>query len=338
VTEPVWPAPAPGTRWLFRLPNWIGDAVMVLPALRALPRDGQTRLGVAHPRVLDLYRASGLLDDLWPAEGWRAPGALARRLRAWKPDRAVVFTEALSGAVLARASGADRRLGPRRAGTRSLFTQAVAAPGREAPLWRRYAALARGAGAARVQADFRLEAGSDAVRRAGELLRDCGADPVALAPGATYGPAKQWPLESAAALCETLRSRGTPVVVVGGAAEKPLGAALSEHGARDLTGGTGLLDAVALFARCRAVVTNDSGALHLARAAGTPVVAIFGSTSPLWTGPEPEDGETLWLGLLCSPCFRRRCRFRGEDELRCLREIGVDAVLAALDRTARGVS
>lgn len=339
MTGAAWAPPAPGTRWLLRLPNWIGDAILVLPALRSLPRRDQVRLGVAHPRVIDLYRASGLLDELWPAAGWRAPASLARRLRAWKPERAVVFTEAISGALLARTAGSAQRLGPGRAVTRPFLTRALEEAGRGRPLWRHYVELAREAGGGPAVPDFRLDPGPAAAQRAEDLMEGIPeGDAVALAPGAIYGPSKQWPGESFAALARTLADRKIPVVVVGGAAEREAGAALAAAtGARDVTGATGLLEAIAVLARCRALVTNDSGALHLARAAGTPVVALFGSTSPVWTGPEPEEGETLWLGLPCSPCFRRRCPLPAADHLRCLREIEVDTVVAALERVVARV-
>ncbi len=92
-----------------------------------------------------------------------------------------------------------------------------------------------------------------------------------------------------------------------------------------------------MLVRMRVLVTNDSGALHLARAAGTPVVGLFGSTSPRWTGPEPEEGTALWLGLECSPCFRRECPLAGDDHLRCLRDLGVEPVWAeTADRAGIG--
>ncbi len=333
MTRAVWPPPSSGTRWLLRLPNWIGDAVMVLPALRALAMPGQRFLGVAHPRVLPLYGAAGFFETLLPARGAGAPLDLRKRAQSWAPDRAVIFNDAWSGALLAALSGAERRLGRRRPGRGFFLTDLLPATDRSRPLWRDYAELAVAAGGVEAtQPDFRLEPDTADHARATELLGPPGTRPVALAPGAAYGPAKQWPLDRFEALARTLRERGVPVVAIGGEAERSLGARLAAAGARDLTGATGLMDAVAVLARCRALVTNDSGALHLGRAAGVPVVALFGSSTPRWTGPEPHEGEALWLGLPCSPCFRRRCPLNGDRTMRCLRDLPVEEVLETLGR------
>jgi heptosyltransferase-2 len=139
-------------------------------------------------------------------------------------------------------------------------------------------------------------------------------------------------MESFLRLARSLVQRGVPVIVVGGAPDRDAGHRLAGAGALDLTGRTSLREAVAVLARARVLVTNDSGALHLGRAAGTRVVGLFGSSSPLWTGPEPGEGEALWLGLPCSPCFRRRCPLHGDAVLRCLRDLPVETVLAATER------
>ncbi len=337
MTAAVWPPPSPGTRWLLRLPNWIGDAVMVLPALRALPGEGQHYLGLAHPRVLPLYGAADIFERLLPALGARAPWELRSEVRGWRPDRAVTFTDAMSGAVLAAQSGAKLRLGRRRPGRVLLLTDLLPASQRSISLWREYAELAAAAGGGTIERpEFRIEPDRRARARAEELLAPLGGRaPVALAPGAAYGPAKQWPMERFEAAARALRGRGEATIVVGGDAERPLGARLAGAGALDVTGETGLMDAVAVLARCRALVTNDSGALHLGRAAGVPVAALFGSSTPHWTGPEPHEGEALWRGLTCSPCFRRSCPLGGDEHLRCLRDIPVEQVLDALERVMR---
>jgi len=314
---------------MIRLPNWIGDAVMVLPAVRSLPREGQIRIGVAHPRALPVYEASGLFDTLLPARGASAPIALRRALRALRPRRALVFTEALSGAWLARVSGAPERLGW--AGPGRAWGASLPPPERDAPLWRSYLRLAAAAGGSPPdRPDFRLEPGNAARERARQWLEP-SSPWVALAPGASYGPSKQWPLPHFERLVRVLRERGNRVVTLGSRADREAGAHLATAGALDLTGRTTLLDAVAVLAGCRAAVTNDSGSLHLARAAGTPVVGVFGSSSPRWTGPEPWEGRALWLGLDCSPCFRRTCPLRGADHLRCLRDIDPGSVADAVE-------
>lgn len=334
MTSPVWPAPASGTRWLLRLPNWIGDAVMVLPALRALPRDQQTWMGVAHERVLPLYRATGMFDALHAARGARAPLELRTVARGYAPDRAVVFTEALSGSVLARVSGARLRLARGGRWQRTLVTHCLPPATRRRSHWRELLDLAKAAGGtAPASPDFRIALDDAITEKANGLLGGSAqSSPVALAPGAAYGPAKRWPLARFLELSEALRANGERVVIVGGPGERELGARLRDTGAVDLTGQTDLMEAVAVLARCSVLVTNDSGALHLGRAAGIRVVALFGSSSPMWTGPEPEEGHALWLGLPCSPCFARECPLSGEARLRCLNDIPVRAVLETLEQ------
>ena len=291
-------------------------------------------MGVAHRRVLPLYRASGMFDELHSAHGARAPFALCGVVRRYAPERALVFTEALSGTLLARLSGARLRLARGGAWQRAGSTQCLPRATRRRPHWRELLDLATAAGGTASPApDFRIPLDFATTAKAGALLGALvESRPVALAPGAAYGPSKRWPLGRFLKLTEALRATGEQVVVVGGPEEKNLGARLGEVGALDLTGQTGLMDVVAVLARCSALVTNDSGALHLGRAAGTRVVALFGSSSPVWTGPEPEEGDALWLGLPCSPCFKRECPLSGEARLRCLEDIPVGTVLETLER------
>ncbi|HET9233179.1 MAG TPA: lipopolysaccharide heptosyltransferase II [Candidatus Eisenbacteria bacterium] len=333
MTAALWPPPASGTRWIIRLPNWVGDAIMVLPALRALPRDEQFRVGIAHPRVLDLYAATGVFDQLVSATGASAPFALASRLRRLRPDRCLVFTEAPSGGWLALLSGAPLRLGRAGRWGRILLSHVMPRATRREAAWREHARLAEAAGAPFPDApDFRVPTSESARELAMQWLPDEGAPIVVLAPGAAYGPAKRWPIASFAELTRRLVQDGFRVVALGSSAERSMGEFLSQAGAQDLTGRTNLMQSIAVLGRARLLVTNDSGALHLARAAGTSVLALFGSSSPVWTGPEPAEGRVLQHPVPCSPCFRRECPLTGEDHLRCLRGISVDEVAAAVTR------
>jgi heptosyltransferase-2 len=156
---------------------------------------------------------------------------------------------------------------------------------------------------------------------------------VALMPGAAYGPAKQWPISNFAALAGLLSSRGQEVWVLGSAGEHALGEKIragaapgTGPGVFNLCGQTSLEDTVDLLSATHAAVTNDSGLMHVAAAAGTRVVAIYGSSSPDFTPPLTARKTILYRGLDCSPCFQRECPL---GHLKCLHEITPPRVLAA---------
>ena len=149
---------------------------------------------------------------------------------------------------------------------------------------------------------------------------------VGLMPGAEYGPAKQWPAEYYGALAKQLHEAGAQAWIFGSAKEVALGESIraaSGGTALNLCGKTQLADVVDLVARCRAVVTNDSGLMHVAAAAGAPVVAIYGSSTPDFTPPHTERRQIHYLRLSCSPCFERNCPL---GHYNCLRHIAPAAV------------
>ena len=153
--------------------------------------------------------------------------------------------------------------------------------------------------------------------------------PVALMPGAEYGPAKCWPLEYYTELAARLAASGRQVWVLGSARERPLGETIAAgSGALNLCGRTGLADAVDLLALCEHAVSNDSGLMHVAAAAGCHVSGIYGSTSPGFTPPLTGARTLHYLALDCSPCFARVCPL---GHLRCLRDIRPEQVLAGID-------
>jgi heptosyltransferase-2 len=152
---------------------------------------------------------------------------------------------------------------------------------------------------------------------------------VALMPGAAYGPAKQWPVEYFRELAKTLMARGHEIWVLGSAGERDLGERIRStagEGVRNLCGETQLEDTVDLLSAARTAVTNDSGLMHVAAAAGTHVIAIYGSSSPAFTPPLTDRKTIRYLGLSCSPCFQRECPL---GHLNCLRQI-TPAEIAAL--------
>jgi heptosyltransferase II len=154
---------------------------------------------------------------------------------------------------------------------------------------------------------------------------------VALAPGAV-GPSKRWPASGYAALTRRLLATGASVWVLGGSAEKALAAEIiGDTAARDLTG-TDLRDAIFALASATAAISNDSGLLHVAAALGVPTVGIFGPTSPWHWAPLNPLAATIEIksALDCRPCHRPVCRL---GHHRCMREIGIDEILAATAST-----
>lgn len=140
-----------------------------------------------------------------------------------------------------------------------------------------------------------------------------------LCPGAEYGPAKRWPYFK-----ELAARVDMPVVLLGSAKDAESAANLP---GRNLVGQTSLDEAIRLIAGARAVVSNDSGLMHVAAALGRPQVALFGSSSPEHTPPASPHARVLWLHLECSPCFERECPL---GHFRCMKEISVEQVVAAL--------
>jgi heptosyltransferase-2 len=156
-----------------------------------------------------------------------------------------------------------------------------------------------------------------------------------LCPGAEFGPAKQWPASHYAALAQHYIGQGWQVVALGSARDQASAAAirdvLTDQAAnhyRDATGSTSLIDAVDLLALCRAVVSNDSGLMHIAAAVGSALVAVYGSTSPAFTPPLADRVAVAAIDLPCRPCFQRQCPL---GHLNCLVQLGPDLVIRQLD-------
>lgn len=151
---------------------------------------------------------------------------------------------------------------------------------------------------------------------------------IALLPGAEYGEAKRWPLEHYVILADKLTAQGLQVWVLG--SEKDYVAAESiakNNSAINLCGKTRLEDCIDLLSVCKSAVTNDSGLMHIAAAVGIPLVAIYGSSTPNYTPPLTNKAKIQYLGLECSPCFKRQCPI---GHTQCLNEIKPDVILQSV--------
>jgi heptosyltransferase-2 len=317
-------------RVVVRAPNWIGDVVLSLAALRDLRRNFPTaRIEVlARPSVADLYRAVAEVDAVRIASGWRGDaGALGGAF-----DAAVLLPNSFGAALPFWMARVPERWGYATDGRRALLTRAPRVPaeirGRSQVYY--YRAMLAGAGL-RVSAspDVSLACPPEWRAAADRLLAGEGTagDLIGINPGAAYGTAKRWLPERFAAVADLLAERGARVVIVGGPAEHETGQAIADQmraPARVLCGRTTLPELVGVLAGMRALVTNDSGPMHLAAALGVPVVAVFGPTDWRETHPVGDRHRLVREDVHCSPCRLRECPI----DHRCMRRVSVDRVLA----------
>jgi heptosyltransferase-2 len=153
---------------------------------------------------------------------------------------------------------------------------------------------------------------------------------IGLMPGAEYGPAKQWPIAYYQELAGKLIAAGYQVWVFGSEKECASGEQIGQAGKGiiNLCGKTHLVDVIDLIALCDSVVSNDSGLMHIACAMDTKVIAIYGSSDPAYTPPLSNQAQVIYLGLECSPCFKRECPY---GHYRCLKEIKANKIAKLLE-------
>jgi heptosyltransferase-2 len=320
-------------------PAWIGDMVIAHSLFRLLRQiHPGARLDVVAPTatrpLLDFMPEVDRAYALAAPHGRAALGdrwRLARRLAGQRYQRALVLPRSAKAALLPFLAGVPERVGFRGEG-RLLLTEARPdSDRRQVPEQARFAGLALPAGTPLpALPPPRLEIPPGLVAATLEALGLAAEPaPLLLAPGAEYGPSKRWPVEHFAALARRLAAPDRPVWVVGGPADRGAGAAIADAAGavRDLTGRTTLAQAVALIGLAQAVVSNDSGLMHVAAALGRRQVALYGSSDPRRTPPLNPAARILSLGLECSPCLMRDCPL---GHHRCLRDLLPEQVIAAL--------
>lgn len=315
-------------------PNWIGDAVMSLPVLRALKRNapGRRLAIVARSGPAAIYRAEGSADEVRVAPGLLAGIRAAARGgfgEAW------LLPNSFRAALVPFLAGIPERIGYATDGRARLLNRALPPPPRTGHQLRDYDPLLASRG---VEPDLvlpRLPVPPETADIAAFAVARAGLPPnrplVLLAPGAAFGWTKRWPAERFGRLGRLVLERGLLCALVIGPGEEPLAeeARVAAGGYLPALGADlDPMGVAALAARARVVVCNDSGPMHLAVAVGTPVVAIFGPTDPGRTGPSGVRCEVLDRYVFCSPCYLKVCPYQHE----CMREIEVEDVLAAVLR------
>ena len=328
------------SRSLIIAPQWIGDAVMTEPLLRRLHARGERLAVGALPWVAPVYRAMPQVDEVieFPFQHgglqFKARRSIAKQVQG-RFDTAYVLPNSLKSALLPFLASIPKRVGYLGEARVGLLTHRLKNPKDKPPMVAFYSALSgekEGLGEDRPR--LRLAPAQVEASLAANGLQAGGY--YIFAPGAEYGPAKRWP---AIHFAELARALDRPTVLLGSGKEAALcdeiAGAAGAGKCVNLAGKTSLMDAFALIASAKAVISNDSGLMHVAAAFGVPQVAVFGSSSPLHTPPLNEQARVLWLKddpsyqppLDCSPCFQRECPL---GHTRCLYDITPERVLAAV--------
>jgi heptosyltransferase-2 len=327
-------------RTLIVAPSWVGDAILSEPVI-ALLRDPYTEpvVDVLAPRwcapVYARMRGVGrVIENPFDHGRFDLAGRrrLARQLREANYARALVLPNSWKSALIPWLARIPQRIGYVGEGRYGLLTDARRLNAKAMPrLVERFAALtARPGGLVPMPPAPVLVPDATNRARAIQELNLSTSRPVAiLCPGAEFGPAKRWPPTYFADLARRLLQRNMQVWLIGSTSDALAASAVmaaagnSAKQIRDLVGKTDLGTAVDLLSAGALVISNDSGLMHAAAAVGTPLVGLFGSSSPVYTPPLSENAYIARIDIACSPCFKRECPL---GHFRCMRELTPDTV------------
>lgn len=320
-------------RIIIRGSNWLGDAIMSVPAVRTIKHGRiDAHVTVLTPaKLADVWKSVAEVDEVITIDGEENVFDVARKIRR-NFDVAIVLPNSLRTALEPWLAGIPRRVGYPGHNRRRLLNSVLApkkkkkkkesAPPRHQV--HHYLALAEFVGAD-------ISKATAALGTSGARPAIAGRKPIiGLCPGAEYGPAKRWLPERFA---ETMRlvyeATGCEWKIVGVAKDRPIAdtiVAAAGVPATDLVGKTSLEELMAELRTCDLLLTNDTGTMHIAAFLGIPTVAVFGSTEPSLTGPLGPDHRVIRHHVDCSPCFLRECPL----DFRCMKAIEVPEVVAAI--------
>jgi heptosyltransferase-2 len=337
-------------RVLLVAPNWLGDAVMALPAMADVRRQFSPALVVvaARPAVAPLYSMTPGVDQVVTVQWRGSPLTSAVRsadlegIRAVGADTAILFPNSFASAWIVKKAGVADRWGYASDLRGWLLTRTVRRPRRSLHQGAYYQHLTRELGIENGPLEPRVDVPPDVTSAARALLLARGWDGVrpvvAIAPGAAYGTAKRWLPAHYARVVSDVAGRRAQCVLVGSAADAPTTALVKEaiegdarEGVIDLAGATTLQLLAGVMSLAAACVSNDSGAMHLAGAVGVPLVALFGPTREHETSPLMRAGarsEVLINPVWCRPCMLRECPI----DHRCMKGLPPERVSGALER------
>jgi heptosyltransferase-2 len=339
-------------------PSWVGDMVMAQALFISLQQDARaagTELAIdvlapawSRPLLERMPQVRRAIDLPFQHGELNLAGRyrLGHSLRKQGYEQVIVLPNSFKSALLTLFVRAARRTGWR-GEARGLLLNDVRDLDRQAlPLMvQRFVALGRAAGAPLPEPLPRpqLVTRAQDVAAALHALGLSQERPVlVICPGAEFGDAKQWPAEHYAAVCAQRIAAGWQVWTLGSAKDAAVAAhirALLPDAAQahwhDLTGRTSLAQAIDVMALATAVLSNDSGLMHIAAALGRPIVALYGSTSADFTPPLADNVQLLAIDLACRPCFKRTCPLQHK---RCLVDLSPTQALSALEQVVAAAS
>lgn len=344
-----WPSQEP-TNIIVRMPNWLGDLVMATPILRDLrqkyPRANLTAM--CQSNVAGLLKHDPNVDDIYSytrPSGWihrHHPTDIIEKLRFGDYDLGILLTNSFSSAWWFKRGGVRNRVGFATNFRSWLLDKAVPYPKNieKQHLVLTYKALLEPLGLPISTTAPKLYISPAETEAAHQLLKSFGIDIhtnaiIGINPGAAYGSAKCWLPERFREVAEYLIENPKNVVIFFG---DPTGAPLVQQICQGITdqriinlaGKTSLRELLALIQCCNTFLTNDSGPMHIASALNIPLIALYGSTSEIKTGPY-NGGTVIHKHVECSPCYKRTCPI----DFRCMTRITSDEVYAAIERSLK---
>ena len=332
---------------LVRGVNWIGDAVMTMPALRALRKElPDTKISLlVKPWVAPLFENNPFIDDIILYEDKYSSISgkfrLSSVLRTKSFCSSILFQNAFDAALIAFLSGIPQRIGYNRDWRGFLLTDSIPFNNDDRKMHHieYYLNILRQAG---IDAEFSLPyiyLSLNERIRARDLLKGLKRPVIGINPGASYGSTKRWQPEKFAEVTRKIISElGGSVVIFGGQSETGIAEEITskfqisnfKFQILNKAGKTDLRELSALISECDVFLTNDSGPMHIGYAVRTPLVAIFGSTDPELTGPVGKGNTVIRKNTDCSPCFKRTC---GRNKMDCMDAITADEVFDAIERS-----
>lgn len=330
---------------LVRATNWVGDAVMSVPALQALrKRFPNACIAIlARPWVAGLYGREPFCDELIPYDapkGWQAIAdklAVAAQLRARNFDCAILFQNAFEAAALVRMAGIPVRIGYARDAREWLLTHPIPVPRPdETQRHQRFYYLellkrAKLIDDYSIEGGIRLSGARTTAEKGHERFYQASikGSVIGVSPGAAYGGAKRWlPERFAEAAARVARERNATVAIFGAREELPVCELVQQklealrQPCVNFAGATSLDEFIEMAAACSVFLTNDSGPMHIASAMGVPTVAIFGATDDVATGPTGPLSRVVREPVDCSPCLLRECPI----DHRCMTHVTAERV------------